>query len=158
MKELKNSGLKNFFTVKEVKSLGIKTKQLKYRNFIKEVHRRVVIEMLLGTEEGFILPYRLGHLSLKKINRLSGVRLKYMSNPKIEETIQYNPHSFGNVYEVNWNKERFLGMDLRYHKAHYFPVYNNLPMLYLRCYNFTPAYNVKTLLKYQIDNSQLNVS
>jgi hypothetical protein len=122
------------------------------------VHKRIVVEMLLGTEEGFILPYRLGHLSLKKINRLSGVRLKYMSNPKIEETVQYNSHSFGNVYEVNWNKERFLGMELRYHKAHYFPVYNNLPMLYLRCYNFTPSTNVKALLKYQIDNRQLNVS
>jgi hypothetical protein len=153
-----DSGLKNFFTVKEVKALGIKTKQIKYRNFIKEVHKRIVVEMLLGTEEGFILPYRLGHLSLKKINRLSGVRLKYMSNPKIEETVQYNSHSFGNVYEVNWNKERFLGMELRYHKAHYFPVYNNLPMLYLRCYNFTPSTNVKALLKYQIDNRQLNVS
>lgn len=149
--------IKTFFTQKELKVLAIKTKQEKYKRFIKEIHRRIVQEMLLGSKEGFILPYRLGHISLKQTQRVSGVKLRHMFNPAIDEQLEYNAHTFGNVYELNWNKERFLGMELKYHKQHYFPDYNGFIMLFLKCYNFKAVTQVKKIIKYQIENRELNL-
>ena len=149
--------VKTFFDKKRLKELKIKTKHEKYKRFIREVHRRIVQEMLLGSEEGFILPYRLGHISLRYTKRVKGVKLRYMLRKDVEEGLEYNAHSFGNMYELHWNKERFLGMELKYHKQHYYPTYNGLNMIFLKCYNFRAIPEVKKMIKYQIENRELNL-
>lgn len=155
MKKPKVYNLKTFFSQKELKALKIKTRRTKYLNFIKEVHRRMLIEMILESEEGFIMPYRLGQISVKKTKRVSGIMPRYLSNEKCEDTIEYNSHTFGDVYNLNWNKECFSGMDLSFKKQHYFPTYKGRKILYLRSFNFRPVQAVRDIMKEKITNKNL---
>jgi hypothetical protein len=151
--------VKNFFSKQDLKKLNTRIKVIKYKSFIRELHKRIFVELVLDDPEGYLLPYRLGHLSTVKTKKLNGVFLKNMLKYcKPGDGIkEYNAHSFGNVYKVKWDKDTFLGVDLHYNKAYYFPNYEGFPLLFLRCYNFKSTENMRKLIKYKIDNQLFNL-
>ena len=147
--------LKIFFTKKELKDLGLRISVSRYKRFIEAVNRRIFIDIILRDKEGFLLPYKMGQLSMTKIKRVGGARLKYLAMTDWENR-EYNAHTFGNIYHVNWNRNTFSHFRSRLENVNTFPHYNGVPLLYYKLYDFKCLGKNKKLINYQIGNNTFN--
>lgn len=142
---------KVFLTQKEIGVLGLNIKATKYKKFIYDVHKRIFIDIVMGSREGYLMPYRLGQLAVNQRQKLAGVYLKCHS-AKANSDLEYNGHTFGKIFEISWNREIFNGIRSRYEIVSSFPYYNH-PLIHFKVYNFKANKPNRKLMKYNILNN-----
>lgn len=148
---------KVFFTEAELKKLNIKTKVKRYSSFISEVHDRIAKELILNSIEGFVLPYRLGNIYISKTQRLSNYkRFKQSKDEKPTIEIEYNPHSFGDVFFMKWDKNFVRGKETHKFRAYTYPHYNDLPLFHFKSLKFKIDKKYRTLMQYNILENRFN--
>ena len=157
LKEEKESSHKIFFTEAELKKLNIKTKVKRYKAFITDVHGRIAKELILNSMEGFILPYRMGNMYVSKTQRLNNYkRFRQTKEEKPTIEIEYNAHSFGDVFFMKWDKNFVRGKETHKHRAYTYPHFNNLPLFHFKSLKFKMDKKYRTLMQYNILENKFN--
>lgn len=142
-----------FFNQRDKKDLNFRMGVVKYKKFITEVHKKIFVDLILDSKEGFILPHKLGNITIRKQRLVDGMNLERRAT---QSRIHYNEHTFGCVYSFNWNKANYLGMRIREDSVQSWPKYNNLYLTYFKIYAMTINSHNRSLLNYQIVNNLLS--
>jgi hypothetical protein len=144
-----------FFDRKHFKKLNTKLNYINYRNFIRDVHLRVCEEIILEKSEGFILPNKLGDISIRKEHKKEGIITthSYLTGKGKE----YNRHTFGIIYSVFWDKK----IRSRIFRSNYnslVPSYKGKPIYWFNVFKFTPIREqLKRRLAKKINNQDFNL-
>jgi hypothetical protein len=141
-----------FLTKTELKDAKIKIKREKYRTLMSEINRRILIDVILDTKEGFILPYRLGVFRLYSRRMSHGIMLK--RTRRLSEPFVLNSHTFGKCYFIKWDM-RINGAIRRQDTKDTYPAYKGEAMRHFPFFAFRLANQHKSLLKYKIENNLL---
>lgn len=145
--------MKTVFLQKELKQFGISV--LKFGRFIKEVHERIATEIILDNREGYILPFNLGAIRLKKKKKTQGVYTIEARNNK-NNAKQYNRHTFSYVYYVTWDKYfNYIGANTRKKKLFYVR-YKGNEINWFKIYQFKVIRSVARQIKDLINQDKLN--
>lgn len=127
---------KNFIKKEHFETLNLKLSLQEYRQFIRKIHVRICEEQILSTREGFIIPNKMGDISVVKQKKTEGIYTTHSAIAKKKK--EYNYHTFGFIYSIKWDR-KIRGRLYHTNYSNLVPKYKGNPIMWFPVFQFTPT-------------------